>query len=31
MPAALNGLGMMNDISVTADVLKNGLTETKND
>jgi WD40 repeat protein len=31
MPAALNGLNMMNDLSVTADVLKNGLTDTRNE
>lgn len=31
MPAALNGLSMMNDISVTGDVLKHGLTDTRND
>ena len=31
MPAALNALNMMNDLSVTADVLKHGLTDTKNE
>jgi katanin p80 WD40 repeat-containing subunit B1 len=31
MPAALNALNMMNDISVIADVLKNGMTDTKNE
>ena len=31
MPAALNGLGMMSDISVTADVLKHGLTDARNE
>lgn len=31
MSAALNGLSMMNDISVTADVLKYGLTDARND
>lgn len=31
MPAALNALNMMNDLSVTADVLKNGLTDVKNE
>lgn len=31
MSAALNGLNKMNDLSVTADVLKHGLTDTKNE